>query len=346
MVIAYHLFIHGFSLGWSGVFLFFVLSGFLITRILAHDKSEPHFFARFYSRRALRVFPIYYLLFASVLSVALIRGWHPLSDWPWFAFYLQNWRLAHTSFSPDFPVVLNHTWTLATEEQFYFLWPLIVFFGSRTVLRFAIVGLILIGFLYRTATILVGQNVYDVLTPFLGSVDFLAWGAGATFLLRGQHPRRLAIGARVAFVALAICVGTMAIAHGLDNFWAPKDYLHDIWTGILFPELLGLLFASLLLVVYTDNGLITRILEWSPIRYLGRVSYGLYLYHWPILVAVQMIAGDRRCPILGDQLIRCLIVISLTVIVAILSFEFIERPLLALRGTVILFKPVRGETAS
>jgi peptidoglycan/LPS O-acetylase OafA/YrhL len=345
MVIAFHLAIRGFSLGWTGVLLFFVLSGFLITRILAHDKSEPHFFARFYSRRALRVFPIYYLLFASVVSVALIRGWHPLSDWPWFACYLQNWRLAQTSFSPDFPDFLNHTWTLATEEQFYILWPLLVFLCPRTVLRFVIVGLIVIGILYRTAVVLGEQNVYEVFAPFPGSVDFLAWGAGATYLLRGKHPGRLAIGARVAFAGLAICVGAIVIAHGLNSFWIPEDYLRSVWTGVLFPALLGPLFASLLLVVYTDGGLIVRVLEWSPIRYLGRVSYGLYLYHWPIILAVQMVA-DRWLHILGAQLIKCPLVISLTVIVAIFSFEFVERPLLALKGTVIWFKPVRGKTAT
>src|SRR6185437_11384372 len=91
-VIAFHIGIPGFSLGWSGVPLFFVLSGFLITRILVHNKGEINFFSRFYSRRALRIFPIYYLLLAGTISVGLIRGW-TLSDWPWFTFYLQNWQL-------------------------------------------------------------------------------------------------------------------------------------------------------------------------------------------------------------------------------------------------------------
>src|SRR6185312_734191 len=138
-------------------------------------------------------------------------------------------------------------------------------------------------------------------------------GCGATLLLSGLSCRITTTSARVAFVGLAISVGAMALVHGLDRFWLPEDYLCDISTGVLFLGLLGPLFASLLLVVHTGNGPIIRLLEWSPIRYLGRVSYGLYLYHWPVLAAVEMTATRRGISI--HPIITGLTVFPLTIIV-------------------------------
>jgi peptidoglycan/LPS O-acetylase OafA/YrhL len=147
----------------------------------------------------------------------------------------------------------------------------------------------------------------------------------------------------VAFVGLAISLVAAALAHGLDRFWLAEDFLGEISTGVLFLGLLGPLFASLLLVGYTDDGPIIRLLEWSPIRHLGRVSYGLYLYRWPVLAAVEMIAARQEIPI--EPMIKGLVVFPLTIIVAILSFEFIERPLLALKGKAIWLNSTRGKTS-
>jgi peptidoglycan/LPS O-acetylase OafA/YrhL len=327
LVIGFHLGIRGFSLGWSGVFLFFVLSGFLITRILIHDRGEENFFARFYFRRALRVFPIYYLLFAVVVLAALVRRW-PLSDWPWFAFYLQNWKLGQTAFNPVFPPFLNHTWTLAIEEQFYFVWPLLVFVCSRRMLPLAIAALIVLGPATRAAIILFGHNPYEAFTSSLGAVDFLAWGAAAVLIPRG---RWTTIGANIALAVLASGAWAIVTIHGINNFWHPEDYLTGLWSGIVFPDLLGPVFAALLLAVSASGGLVVRFLEWAPLRYLGRVSYGLYLYHWPIVLIVPHFVGNH----LG----QCSAAVPLTIAVAIASFELVERPLLAYRA-VILRKPI------
>src|SRR5579864_5742100 len=115
--------------GWIGVDLFFVLSGFLITRILLESKDMPRYYLNFYARRGLRVWPVYYLLlfFVFVISAHLPPHWNryfPRTLFParFFVFYLQNTFLD----LPTIPFALAVTWSLATEEQFYLVWPFLV----------------------------------------------------------------------------------------------------------------------------------------------------------------------------------------------------------------------------
>src|SRR5262245_16358318 len=133
LVILYHNFgfIPFLNYGWLGVDLFFVLSGFLITEILLKTRTTTNYFKNFYTRRVLRIFPLYYLCLILVIVIfPLIKNFpYDLSFYRenqvWFWFYLQNWMLIFKQWN-DSAILLNHFWSLAVEEQFYIVWPLLV----------------------------------------------------------------------------------------------------------------------------------------------------------------------------------------------------------------------------
>lgn len=128
-VMVFHLGV--FPLGWVGVPLFFVLSGYLITTILVADRSKSlrDFLARFYWRRTVRIFPLYYL-YVLIIAVAAILFGYSLNGYGWFLAYLGNYQIA---LSQDVPAggLVAHLWSLAVEEQFYLIWPFVVFFSRR-----------------------------------------------------------------------------------------------------------------------------------------------------------------------------------------------------------------------
>ena len=319
-VIGVHLGLPGMSLGWVGVHFFFVLSGFLITRILLSTKDQPGYFRNFYARRSIRIFPIYYLTFIAVIGVALARGWD-VRDWPAYALYLQNWVLSESQFDPAFPEYLNHTWSLASEEQFYLLWPGVVYITRPRTLAAICASLIVLAPISRFIGIVEG-NPFAVFAPLPAVVDCLAWGALAVLIV--QSSKRAMDIALYALPLLAIAVAAIILNIGIDNFWTPQGWALSISGGVIFPSLLAPLGAALLLIVYFDKIWINHALEWQPLRYLGRISYGFYLYHYPILLEV-----DPRLSAFTETQ-RAVVIVIVTILVAMASFEFIERPLLRL----------------
>jgi peptidoglycan/LPS O-acetylase OafA/YrhL len=319
-VIGFHLQLPGMSLGWVGVHFFFVLSGFLITRILLSTKDEPGYFRNFYAGRSIRIFPIYYLTFIAVIGVALARGWN-LRDWPAYALYLQNWVLSESQFAPAFPPYLDHTWSLASEEQFYLLWPAVVYITRSRTLAVTCVALIILAPISRAISV-VGGNPSAVFAPLPAVVDCLAWGALTVLAL--QFGKRLMGIALYALSLLAIAAVVIVLHIGIANFWTPQGWALSMSGGVVFPSLLASLGTTLLIIVYFDAGWISRALEWLPLRYLGRISYGFYLYHWPILVVVRRLLGLTRIQEIG-------VVVIVTMLAATASFELIERPLRRLK---------------
>jgi peptidoglycan/LPS O-acetylase OafA/YrhL len=312
------------AFGWTGVELFFVLSGFLITSILLTDKDSLHYFSIFYSRRSLRIFPIYYLLFFALLAWSVLSG-ASVSDWQWFATYTQNWLYASSeTWANDgrihFSWGASHTWSLAVEEQFYLLWPLMVRnLSSRSLLRL-VFGLIVIGPLSRYASLAMTGRWWAGYTPLFCQVDMLAWGALGAIC----HHERLFLRDRDSLARFGLIIGAgaaMFARFGRDSIASPAAMFYSI-KGQTFYAFLGPFFLCLLIVAMS-RGLLSKALELHPIRYCGRISYGLYLYHWPILVLVESVTswswgyGSKYFVTVGG-----------TFIVAAASYRWIERPIL------------------
>jgi peptidoglycan/LPS O-acetylase OafA/YrhL len=296
--------------GYLGVDIFFVLSGFLITRILLHEKSHATPVADFLIRRIARIFPAYYLL---LLIVAIAA---PASSGLWWsAVYLSNYYFAFDSqLSP-----LRHTWSLAVEEHFYLLWPWLVSSLSVTASRAIIVYLILPG-----AIVLAVLTAY--LEPALGyEADALVYritwyrmlslGAGA---LLAYHETALRAAPRTLLLwaaGLGICGASLL---------PTAVFVDHRWIGPIM--LIGFTCVSVTTV------LITLWLHWSGSRwdalmrhqslaFVGRISYGLYLYHFPIFLVFGIARGDQV------SWLRCAAAVAASLGAAWLSFTYFEKPI-------------------
>ena len=307
--------------GGQGVHLFFVISGFLITGILMDARRDARVAQQpmtgvvrsFYARRALRIFPVYYVTMA--LGAAInVQGMR--ENLGWNLLYLSNWKIAHDG---RFGAV-THIWSLAVEEQFYLLWPLVVLFAPRRVLPWAIGSMVAVALVTRTvlaaATDMWGV---DILTPAV--LDALGLGALLALLWRdaATHVDRIVswIGA-LAVAVLAVDV----IAHRVEPSLADFSVVTHIWWPLLFVWIVHRAARGV-------RGPVGRVLTWRPLVYVGTVSYGIYLFHLfvvPVTDSLERRTG-LNVPIPAKGLGQFVAVTALSIAVAALSWTFLERPI-------------------
>lgn len=305
-------------LGTMGVRLFFVLSGFLITGILLSWRGQPLAVAAqvFYTRRALRIFPLFYfvLIAAAALNIGPVRdtfGWHAayLSN---FYFYLRG----------DWHGPVSHLWSLAVEEQFYLLWPWLILCAPERWLRPVVITMIVAAPVSR----LVFPHAMDSVLPTscldsLGLGALLALGAGNLFAFakatankKGLPPPVLALGAVLTAAALSL---------RYLGFGGPYQVV-----GLDFG--VSLLSASVVAGAATGfAGTAGRLLAAAPVRAVGRISYGLYVYHGftPYLLG-RYVPGfvDMAWPA------RALLLTVTTALIAVVSWHLLEQPFLRLKS--------------
>lgn len=261
-------------LGWSGVDVFFVLSGFLITGILVRAKqhSAGRYFRNFYMRRSLRIFPLYYLVIVLLLYVLPNRP--PASDGAQMSYllYYQNIRYALVGEKPFDPARLI-TWSLAIEEQFYLIWPALVWFASERVLRRVCVAIVLGAIALRFALIHGGFDKTHFLTPC--RMDALAVGA----LLSQIQPPRAWFGAIATLLGIG---GLVATAYATGNS-TPESVGQQMW-GLMPALLLGVG----LLTLARSSRVLQPVFTLLPLRSLGKYSYCIYLTHF---LVIEFVAG-------------------------------------------------------
>jgi peptidoglycan/LPS O-acetylase OafA/YrhL len=317
-------------LGSQGVKLFFVISGFLITGILLDCKSEveraPDIIGRgfmlrqFYARRILRIFPPYYAL---LLLIALFAATRPAeSAWihslKFHASYTSNfWFAVNGNFAP-WPTV--HFWSLAVEEQFYLFWPLFMLWLPRKHLWSAIMVLIISGPVFRAAMLgYSGSEFAGFLTP----ACFDALGLGALLALSRTIPRAKAVIRLLGLVSL-IALSIISFAFLILDSALLIKYVQ----AVLVETLWALAFAAL--VSKASEGFRGRagyLLNFRPLRYLGRISYGLYLYHLPIIFFVVICSEKLQLRSLSDGPIRLIVTATVSTLVASLSWHYFEEPI-------------------
>ena len=317
--------------GSRGVDLFFVLSGFLITGILLKTKSSQGYFRNFMVRRALRIFPLYFGALALCLWVLPACLGTSVFDVPrneqgYLWTYLSNVRMSWENawcFGP-----LDHFWSLAVEEHFYLVWPLVVFcLSPKALLRLSIGLVIGVGLVRAAASLRPEWSVaVDVLTLF--RCDALAFGAIAAILMHTlRADDQVARVRRVSVLALPF---VLLVAVGLTLLG--KRFLTIPHTVV--PMVCGA--ALLVLVTGPKLGLPSRIMQSSTLRWFGRYSYGMYVVQLPLMTLLPLatvstaIAAGQSSPIVTG-LGYVFGMLGLTSAIAWVSYNAMEKHFLALK---------------
>ncbi len=323
-------------IGWCGVDLFFVLSGFLITGILLDTKGSNNFFRNFYIRRSLRIFPLYYgvlvLLFLVLPRfVPLSSTFHSLlKSQGWYWSYLVNVQIGFDDW-PRFYAV-QHFWSLAVEEQFYLIWPVIVFLFGRRELIVICLACIVSSIAIRGGLLFWGYPVAAfVLTP--ARMDALAVGSFLAAMARG--PNGLGSLSRWAWPV----AGSAAAALSAIILWRRGLYQHDMVVRTIGHTLLTLLFGAVVSIGITSpkRSAFERIFSHRSLTSFGRYSYALYIFHHPIGFALaQKVFSARTIPAfmgsqLPGQILFIVVATGLSLTLAWLSWHLYEARFLELK---------------
>jgi len=341
-----------FPLGVVGVRVFFVLSGFLITRILlrarnAAEQVEAPWWApvrTFYIRRVLRIFPVYYVILAFILigGVPAAR-----QNFQWHLLYLSNFLSARQGTAGG---STGHFWSLAVEEQFYMVWPWLVLFLPRKIVPWLIVSVFAMGPIYRLlmsvfsnnypATAMLPMGCFDS----LGAGAMLAWGmeqGSAKFLKR--------------LTTFNLTAGLPILALGLFFYCTrPDSNGQDLDIGSIVLIDLGVALTSAWVIYRASSGfggVVGRFLSCAPLIYMGTVSYCVYIVH-PFVhnIVLKLLAkmhiGEASWETQPSKDLRVILAIAttsftITMIISTASWFLFERRLVKL-GHTLTTQPVRA----
>lgn len=319
-----------FHWGRFGVLLFFVLSGFLITGLLLRGREAAEsgsttrgaVFRRFVVRRALRIAPIYYL----VVLIGWWAGYRPVAEFlAWHLTYTGN--IAMTYFGARMAQA-THLWSLCVEEQFYLIWPLVILWAPAKRLAAIALALVIYSFGHEAVGALNGRTFEQTHLVLQGCMDAL--GLGALLAICARSAER---GAPVALSARGLAITAASV--GVPLLFIAQIYRYRI--GILATDQfayrligdMGLACASLLLVyVGTFGPAWLRLpFELAPVRYIGRISYGIYLYHLFLIAIGRFVARGNGVPELDRGLTMFVLYTTISVAVAALSWHLLENPI-------------------
>jgi peptidoglycan/LPS O-acetylase OafA/YrhL len=310
--------------GWSGVDLFFVLSGFLITGILLDSRGAANYFFSFYMRRVLRIFPAYYISLTLVVfglsGIGAARLLPPEHDRWMYLFYVQNWV---GIFQYPGQMILTPYWSLAVEEQFYLFWPLVVArFTGKRLLR--VIGAIcVLALLLRYACMAGGVSPEAIYANTLTRMDSLLIGAAcAVFLRQPSQIERLR--RHAGWLWLAPVVPFL----GVHLISSPYVTVNPLVQGIGFT-VIALSYAGFLLATILEGNVVLHgILNSSVLRALGKYSYAAYLWHFPARYLVRTTILHHVA--LGGPF-RILLMVAVTVLLSVASYHLVERWFLLLK---------------
>jgi peptidoglycan/LPS O-acetylase OafA/YrhL len=335
--------------GWAGVDVFFVLSGFLITGILFDTRDDPHRARNFYVRRTLRIFPLYYgVMLLLVLSYPIFRWeW----SWGWLAWpaYLGNFIRVHRMTSgsgletmanavlrsrtfPGTELSFGHFWSLCVEEQFYLVWPWVVFLvRDRRKLLWVCGSCVVVCPLLRIVgshilpQYLIEQEALYYFTPF--RVDALLLGGWVALVRRGPSRRALLLAARFGFAALSVAL-LLWLALVPSARHLPQGYVYPAWWCTWAFSFIDLYAACLVVLVLQPASIAFRVFNLPALRWVGRISYGAYVFHAIFRREYNGIAIS-----MGSHAHTLTVVFGLgsTLLMAWASFRWFETPFIRLK---------------
>jgi peptidoglycan/LPS O-acetylase OafA/YrhL len=322
--------------GWIGVSLFFALSGFLITGILLESRGHNRFFRSFYLRRTLRIFPLYYAFVAGMVFVAAPLAWSAAwaaevraEQWPYWI-YVSNWTQA---FNVDVHGMM-HLWSLAVEEQFYLVWPLLVYALSRPGLARLAVAMIVTAPFIRYGLYVGGLPMSATYLFTFARWDALAAGALLATLIRDDRGRAWVSAGRGKLAAVLVA------ALGVLVFLQRGFHAEEVPIAVIGQSIIVGLSACLLAYAVDESPRASKafraLLSWRVLRTLGTYSYAMYVFHFPIHHALKIPLGPWVEG--SDDSLRIVrvfaylsLVLVLTFSASLVSWRLIEKPFLDLK---------------
>jgi peptidoglycan/LPS O-acetylase OafA/YrhL len=316
------------QVGWAGVDVFFVLSGYLITGILCDSKDRPDFWRSFWIRRSLRVFPIYYIVLLAILVAGMVSPAfrHEGLSQIWVNFlYLTNFWVG---FRGEDVVPFDSAWSLALEEQFYLVFPFLVRLCSRRALTFALIAIAVAAPVFRILTWHYGsQRVFGPYALPYCRMDALAIGALLRLAISDATKMSIVNAASRSMpivCTLAFCF--LVVTQRKDAQFIAVGYT---LTAVAAATLIARLISS------PPRAWGRRFFEGRALSYLGKISYGVYLFHLLVRVVLIKLLAKVFAPEDINGTVYCAVLLfamtGITLIVATVSFRLIEKPILTLK---------------
>lgn len=324
--------------GWIGVDLFFILSGYLITGILLDSRDSQNYYSTFFARRALRIFPLYYLLlFIGLVLLPLAPALHRVIVGPYpvpptlpYWLYLTNFSIADRGMVHGW---LDVAWSLAIEEQFYIVWAIVVFLCSPRWLGLVCAAILMIEPLSRTYAVAHGVEPEDIYVLTFFRLDGLAMGA---LLAWAQRHGKLPASTRTMWLATVTGVAGLAaiiIDAGDSWWWNPR--MQQIGFSLVVLTGAAMLIGA---VTRPSTNRWPRLLSAGWLRAFGKYSYCLYLIHLPVMrVMRDYVFEPREYNYLFPtpwvtQLIFYVVATAPAFALAWLSWRVFEGPILTLKA--------------
>jgi peptidoglycan/LPS O-acetylase OafA/YrhL len=301
--------------GRTGVSLFFVLSGFLITRILIETKESPGYFSRFYVRRALRIFPLYYFFLMLIFIILPLISGKPfppfnLQVYSWT--YLQNFAMAFR-----WPHVgPNHLWSLSVEEHFYLFWPLLIYLLSIRKIVIASVFIIVLAFVVRYFMV---EYDYEAYYFTFARIDELSMGALLAVLeiknkLIDKNANKFLLFSGIfAIPTIALLVIFTDMGNGFIQLVKYNLLAFTFWGMIGY------------VISLRETSWVKMFLRTRPMVFSGKISYGLYLYHRLCIAAIWSVFPKM------NLMLNFVIAVAFTFLVASASYYLFELNFLKLK---------------
>jgi len=321
------------QMGWAGVDMFFVLSGYLITNILLEKKGQEHYFRNFHMRRVLRIFPVYYLSLTIIFFGGFYdtsnTGGNVLSLGLWFYSYLQNWLFASGSGTG---LYLGHFWSLAIEEQFYLVWPLVVYFADRKLLT-KIGSISVVGALLLRIYLIFLLDRPDIVNTFpyfstVTRVDSLLIGALIAIGFQSVEYKRQLVKDAPKVLGLSLLIVAACILVQPDSPLFNNGAMMTVGLSGL-----ALMTGALIIVLLTrdEANFGRRFFRHPTLTFLGKYSYALYVFHWPITSLFIEYYIQQGYQGFVPWLLFILGCFSISLILALLSWNLMEKPILSLK---------------